>query len=966
MIYTFYSFKGGVGRSMALANLAELFYAGGLNVLMIDFDLEAPGLERYFPPSVGREAETSAESSESRDELLAHKGIMDMLVAYKDVRSLLSISPNKPAASQSQVSAFFAEPLADYCATLKQSENAGNKLQLITAGRRDAHNFSRYTRSIQSFNWRDFYLNQEGEAFFDRFRTEVQQLADIVLIDSRTGITEMGGTCTHQLADCVLLFVGANQQNIDGTLKIAKSLSSSKLIQGRKGRPLKLLPIPSRIENTEATSLNHFSQQFQRRLEHLVPKNISFEEDFFTDLKIPYIAYYAYQERVAVREQEDSSAKDMVKAFRRIAQIMAGLAPEGVIKQKIQTKRGIEVFQNIPTSGVVRFVGRQSELEGLQQALENNRLASQRALEPSRAVAIVGTAGVGKTELAIQYARQQYESRYYTGGICWIERREGDKERAVDVVDQVLEFAREHLELNPPADQTDEENVRYVWNHWSVSRSLIVVDAVADYSAIAPYLPTDYAQFDILLTTRQDLGEAVQPFPIQELSRNGAVDLLNSLADALNISDQVEQVWKLCERVGYLPLALDMIGRALGRMSQPSIDSVLESVETHSLDEGVLKEPVDNMTARLGVSKALSLSWQTLEDSEKTLACLLSLFAPRPIPWHMVEQCAIALNLESLEQIRDRGLMAKSLLTRIDSEHYQLHRLVRDFAHMQLQSQADEGEAIRAAFRQGLIEVAHTLASDSHNQIVSAHVIAHLQVLVNQMREQLSDAEKIEIFSILARFYATHGEYAKAEPWYEQELEVLRRTSEDDPEAIAQVLNKLAAIYYEQKKYDQAEPLYQEALEKRKSVFTAVDPKVADVMDNLAILHNTQKNYDEAEKLFREVLAIRRQSQDEAYARSLNNIATFYDLTGDAEQAEVHYLESLKLNRQVLGAEHPNVASSLYNLAELYRTQRKYNESAALYRESLTLREKHLGAEHPDTKLTARRLEMLYEIMRRY
>jgi cellulose biosynthesis protein BcsQ len=49
MIFTFYSYKGGVGRSMALANVAELFYKVGYKVLMVDWDLEAPGLERFFP-----------------------------------------------------------------------------------------------------------------------------------------------------------------------------------------------------------------------------------------------------------------------------------------------------------------------------------------------------------------------------------------------------------------------------------------------------------------------------------------------------------------------------------------------------------------------------------------------------------------------------------------------------------------------------------------------------------------------------------------------------------------------------------------------------------------------------------------------------------------------------------------------------------------------------------------------------
>src|SRR5262245_15866916 len=47
-IVTFYSYKGGVGRSMALANIAVLLARRGLKVLTVDWDLEAPGLERYF------------------------------------------------------------------------------------------------------------------------------------------------------------------------------------------------------------------------------------------------------------------------------------------------------------------------------------------------------------------------------------------------------------------------------------------------------------------------------------------------------------------------------------------------------------------------------------------------------------------------------------------------------------------------------------------------------------------------------------------------------------------------------------------------------------------------------------------------------------------------------------------------------------------------------------------------------
>src|SRR5271166_3342097 len=49
-IVTFYSYKGGTGRTMALANIAWLLACNGYRVLAIDWDLEAPGLHRFFKP----------------------------------------------------------------------------------------------------------------------------------------------------------------------------------------------------------------------------------------------------------------------------------------------------------------------------------------------------------------------------------------------------------------------------------------------------------------------------------------------------------------------------------------------------------------------------------------------------------------------------------------------------------------------------------------------------------------------------------------------------------------------------------------------------------------------------------------------------------------------------------------------------------------------------------------------------
>src|SRR5580692_2074227 len=78
VIYTFYSFKGGVGRTMALANVAALLTKWGYSVLVVDWDLEAPGLERFFGsvrPDIGNVRAT-------------RPGIVDLMQARKNGGSL--------------------------------------------------------------------------------------------------------------------------------------------------------------------------------------------------------------------------------------------------------------------------------------------------------------------------------------------------------------------------------------------------------------------------------------------------------------------------------------------------------------------------------------------------------------------------------------------------------------------------------------------------------------------------------------------------------------------------------------------------------------------------------------------------------------------------------------------------------------------------------------------------------------
>ncbi len=74
----------------------------------------------------------------------------------------------------------------------------------------------------------------------------------------------MGGVCTYQMADIIIMLSSANDQSIDGTLKMLKSFSDPELPNLRNGRELTTIVIPSRIErNAELISLNKLGRTLQ-------------------------------------------------------------------------------------------------------------------------------------------------------------------------------------------------------------------------------------------------------------------------------------------------------------------------------------------------------------------------------------------------------------------------------------------------------------------------------------------------------------------------------------------------------------------------------------------------------------------------------------------------------------------------------------------------------------------------------
>ena len=186
-VTTFYSFKGGVGRTMALVNAAVTLALRGRRVLVVDFDVEAPGLDTF-------------DVLQTRE---AVPGVIDFVTRYLDSGQ--------------------APDVTDYIGACPEIGDEGGQLWIMPSGKSDS-----YAANFNQVDWGELYERQEGYLLFEDLKEQWNQVLrpDYVLIDSRTGHTDACGICTRQLPDSVVVFFFPNEQNLRGLNEVVGDIRS--------------------------------------------------------------------------------------------------------------------------------------------------------------------------------------------------------------------------------------------------------------------------------------------------------------------------------------------------------------------------------------------------------------------------------------------------------------------------------------------------------------------------------------------------------------------------------------------------------------------------------------------------------------------------------------------------------------------------------------------------------------------
>ncbi|RKQ91491.1 hypothetical protein C8N24_1313 [Solirubrobacter pauli] len=395
MIYTFYSYKGGVGRSMALANVAEwLYLTAGLRVVIVDWDLEAPGLEAFFP-SDGRPAAVARQP-----------GLIDLLLEYKADLPYLDLPPEADQEATVKALSEQLTPLRSRVFPLRRPvtrpDGRTSGVWILPAGRRAGESFTAYSDAVQDFDWNGFYARSRGHAFFEWLRRQLvsPDLADVALIDARTGFSEMGGVATRQLADVIVSLCVLNSQNIEGVRAMTASFARPEVLAAR-GRPLMQLVVPTRTDNNETDALNFAKGQFERQTSDLLPEPMRGRRTFW-DLRIPYVPKYAYTERLAVGASDAN--EDLVAAYTRLATQLIELAPAGAaVRATLHDDRARELRSTVALAQVTNVPARLPLLVGREGLLSDLRSRFAPAGTP---IVLYGLGGAGKTALAIEFAHR--------------------------------------------------------------------------------------------------------------------------------------------------------------------------------------------------------------------------------------------------------------------------------------------------------------------------------------------------------------------------------------------------------------------------------------------------------------------------------------------------------------------------------------------------------------------------------
>jgi formylglycine-generating enzyme required for sulfatase activity len=301
---------------MALANLGCLLaerqsISQGRPVLMIDWDLEAPGLHLFFRDWLAR----GIGAAGGYGKFLANQpGLIELMWRLKDVVFGNDFPKEEPRAHD-DAALRGAVDLRQFIV-----ETDIPRLHLLKAGRLDGD----YPTLVGRFPWEDTF--DRCPWIFSWFADWLADQYEFVLVDSRTGVMDTSGICTALLPEAIVAVFTPNRQSLEGVLELIERATAYRS-NSDDIRPLMIFPLPSRIELSMDRLRKRWRSSeevgYQPRFEALFKKLFCLEEcdltEYFDAVLIQQTKDFAYGEQIAVLTEEGGDRLSLATSYRILA-----------------------------------------------------------------------------------------------------------------------------------------------------------------------------------------------------------------------------------------------------------------------------------------------------------------------------------------------------------------------------------------------------------------------------------------------------------------------------------------------------------------------------------------------------------------------------------------------------------------------------------------------------------------------
>lgn len=622
------------------------------------------------------------------------------------------------------------------------------------------------------------------------------------------------------------------------------------------------------------------------------------------------------------------------------------------------------------------FTDRQEIIEHLERAFWGNPASIF-----SQPVALCGLGGIGKTQIALEYAhlhQRQYRQVFWAVATT-----------RASLVSSFVALAK-LLEL-PERNQDNQDEIVLAVKDWLQMNSewLLILDDVANIKVARDFMPAS-GRGHILLTTQvQPLGTIAQSIPVGTLNtRTAATFLLRRIhaitedRDFDTASDETRsQAKEIARQMDGLPLALDQAGAYIEEMHW-DLSAYKEYYAQH-LIELLGKRQDSSFYHTDSVITTWAISFKSLAKAHPTasqLLCFCAFLVIDQIPEEIITSAGempepvlaeVGRNPftfdSAIDELRKFSLISRNPSTRTLHVHGLVQAVIRKALQEKMQDVVpgtDEPytwakrviQAVNHVFPRAAYENWERCERYIASAIACADLIEQWRTDMPEMAEKLEFAEAARLLHEAGTYLFDRTQYSQAERLYNIALEIRKKLA--IPDELATSLNDLGWLHRALSQYDEARPLFDQALKIREH---GSQHAFAETLNDLAWLNYNEGRYFDAEALNQRAFEIREavQGDDTGLAASLNNLAWIHYVLGKYSAAEGEYTRALALQRP-LEPEHPFTATMIDNLARLYRKLDRYGEAEQLFKEALEMRRRTEGENHPDLAHSLNGLGFLY------